>query len=83
MTQQNDQLDFYTINQVAQKLAMSPYTIQKWVKSGKLGSVRIGQKSIRIPAGAIVALLNASEDKGAAAPRTTHCRKLEQEAPTA
>jgi excisionase family DNA binding protein len=43
-----DEDKIYTIEQVAKKLAVSPDTVQTWMEEGKLGSVKIGYRTVRI-----------------------------------
>ena|GEM_PF-717945 len=38
----------YTIAQVAEELQVHHDTVQKWIQSGKLGSVKIGHRTVRI-----------------------------------
>ena len=36
-----------TVQEVALKLKMAPYTIRKWVRLGQLPAVRLGERRIR------------------------------------
>lgn len=39
----------YTINEVAEKLRLKPHTIYRWVWSGRIKALKLGDKTIRIP----------------------------------
>lgn len=40
-------IKFYTINETAEVLHLNPMTIRRYIKSGKIDSVRVGQILIR------------------------------------
>jgi excisionase family DNA binding protein len=40
--------DYYTVAQAAKVLEVSPSTIWRWIKTGKLPAYRVGQRNIRI-----------------------------------
>jgi len=40
--------DYYTVPEAAEMLSVSPSTIWRWIKSGKLPAYRVGERSIRI-----------------------------------
>ena len=46
-----------TISEAALLLNLSPATIRAWVRSSRIGYIRIGQRSIRIPGSEIDRLL--------------------------
>lgn len=45
---QQEEPKFYTSEQVAKMLEVSPETIRRYVRSGKLKSIKLGGKFIRI-----------------------------------
>ena len=47
----------YKLAQVAEMLNLSPWTIMRWNKTGRLRSLKIG-RSVRVPEGEIVRLLD-------------------------
>lgn len=40
--------EYYTVPEAARLLSVSPSTIWRWIKSGKLTAYRVGERSIRI-----------------------------------
>jgi excisionase family DNA binding protein len=40
--------DYYTVTQAAKVLEVSPSTIWRWIKAGKLPAYRVGERAIRI-----------------------------------
>ena len=42
-----EQMEFYTMKQIAEMMNVHPNTVQKWVSAGKLQHYKIGQ-SVRI-----------------------------------
>jgi excisionase family DNA binding protein len=40
--------DYYTVTQAAKVLEVSPSTIWRWIKAGKLPAYRVGERTIRI-----------------------------------
>jgi excisionase family DNA binding protein len=40
--------DYYTVTQAAKVLEVSPSTIWRWIKVGKLPAYRVGERTIRI-----------------------------------
>ena len=42
------QHDFYTVSEAARWLSVSPSTIWRWIRNGKLSAYRVGEHSIRI-----------------------------------
>ncbi len=51
--------DYYTIEQVAEKLQVTRQAVHNWIKEGRLDSIKIG-RSRRIPTSALVRLLEQS-----------------------
>lgn len=47
MTKTHDR-DYYTVPEVADLLALSPSTIWRWIKAGRLPAYRVGERAIRI-----------------------------------
>ncbi len=45
--------EYYTPGEVATMLKVKKYTVYHWIKRGKLHSVKINEKMLRIPADAI------------------------------
>ena len=43
-------MDFYSINQIAEKMAVNRHTVEKYIKNGQLKSYKVG-KSVRIEKG--------------------------------
>jgi excisionase family DNA binding protein len=43
--------------QVAEMLGLKPVTIRQWIAKRKLGSVRVGDRAIRIPASEVEKLI--------------------------
>lgn len=44
----NDELQFYTPEQVAKILQVNPESVRRYVRSGKLKAIKLGGKFIRI-----------------------------------
>lgn len=42
-----------TVEDVAQRLRLAPYTIRKWVRLGRLPAVKLGDRRIRFMAEAV------------------------------
>jgi len=42
-----ENINFYTINETAEKLHLNPMTIRKYISKGKIQSIRVGQFLIR------------------------------------
>lgn len=40
--------EYYTVSEVAEKFDVSPSTVWRWIKDGKLSAYRVGGRSIRI-----------------------------------
>ena len=43
-----DGKEYYTISEAAKVLDVSPSTVWRWIKTGKLPAYRVGERSIRI-----------------------------------
>ena len=52
---------YYTTSQAAKLLSVSPDTVLRWVKAGKISSYRTPGGHARIPADAVAALLPRAE----------------------
>jgi len=52
ITQTNEEPEYYTVKEVAQKLRVSVWTIYDWIKKGKIPAKRVGKKYL-IPKGGI------------------------------
>ena len=50
-----------TVREAAERLAVDPKTIRRLVQNGELRAVRVGSRSVRIPASDIDAFLTRSE----------------------
>ena len=50
-------IELLTIEQVAKWARVSTKTIYRWIESGQIPVVRFGQRTYRIPAGAVIAQL--------------------------
>ncbi len=61
----SEKLELLTPKEVAEILRVSPRTVQRWVKEGKLRAVRVG-RLWRIPSTALTELLakNTTEEGG-------------------
>jgi excisionase family DNA binding protein len=55
---------FMRVEEVAAFLGLSAWTVRKWVRSGKLDSVKMGT-AVRIPCSAVDALCNGPSAKKA------------------
>ena len=53
---------YYTIEEVAEKLKVTRQAIHNWIKEGRLDSIKIG-RSRRIPAASIERLLEQSKQR--------------------
>lgn len=47
-------IELLTISQVAEWARVSTKTIYRWIESGKIPVVKFGQRTYRIPAGAVI-----------------------------
>ena len=56
--------EFYTIEELAEKLKVTRQAIHNWIKQGRIESIKIG-RSRRIPAAAVERLLAESRERGA------------------
>lgn len=59
--------DYYTVPEAARILSVSPSTIWRWIKSGKLLAYRVGERSIRIKQvdlDDVISPVNSSEEPG-------------------
>lgn len=41
--------ELFTVREVASQLKVHPMTVYRWISIGRLGSIRLDRKSIRIP----------------------------------
>lgn len=55
-------IDLKSINETAEKLGLSPWTIRHWINERKIECVRLG-RSIRIPASEISRLIESGTRK--------------------
>jgi len=42
-------VELYTAERVAELLGVTPATVRKWTREGKLGSVKLGRNTVRVP----------------------------------
>ncbi len=54
---QNESEKLLTGAQVAEMLGLKPVTIRQWIAKGKIGSVKIGDRAVRIPVSEIQKLI--------------------------
>lgn len=52
---------YLSINQAAEELGVNPFTIRRWIKSGKLAAIRMGAKLWRISPEALAQFLEAGK----------------------
>ena len=50
-------IELLTIQQVADWAKVSPKTIYRWIETGQIPVVKFGNRTYRIPAGAVIAQL--------------------------
>jgi excisionase family DNA binding protein len=53
-------VEMLTITQVAKWARVSTKTIYRWIESGKIPAVKLGKRTYRIPAGAVLAQIKKS-----------------------
>ena len=49
--------DLYTVQETAELLRLSPNTVYKWIRAGKLQRVKISPRAVRVTAESIERLL--------------------------
>lgn len=52
---------YLTVKEVAEKLRVTRQAIYNWITEGRLKAVKVGGKSVRIPASSIAALIQPLE----------------------
>lgn len=52
---------YLTVKEVADKLRVTRQAIYNWISEGRLKAVKVGGKSVRIPASSIAALIQPLE----------------------
>lgn len=55
---------YLKVSEVAARLSLEESTVYKMVRQKRLPSIRIGEKAVRIPAGALEAYLRRAENEG-------------------
>ena len=53
--------DYYTVPEAAQMLSVSPSTVWRWIKSGRLRAYRVGERTIRIKSVDLEAVISPVE----------------------
>jgi excisionase family DNA binding protein len=56
--------DQYSAAQVAQRLGVTPYTVRKWIREGKLPATKLGYKTVRVSSADLEAFLGARSVQG-------------------
>jgi excisionase family DNA binding protein len=51
----------FSVRAMAEHTGLSRFTLYKWIREGRLGYVRLGSKTLRIPASALDALIEAGQ----------------------
>ena len=54
----NPEIILLTVQQAADQLGIKPSTVRAWILQRRIGSVKIGRRSVRIPATEISMLIN-------------------------
>jgi excisionase family DNA binding protein len=52
-----EKVELFTVDETAKALHLSPWTIRQWIASRRLGSVRLGNRAIRVPGSEITRLI--------------------------
>jgi excisionase family DNA binding protein len=55
--------NYYTVTQAAKVLDVSPSTIWRWIKAGKLPAYRVGQRTIRIKKADLPRIITPAQTK--------------------
>jgi len=55
----NSEVTLLTVSQAADQLGIKPSTIRAWILQRRIGSVKIGRRSVRIPATEISNLIDS------------------------
>ncbi len=58
-------MEYETVEQVAERLQVSPWTIRRWLRDGELEGSNLGDRAgWRIPSGAVERVLEAKSNRG-------------------
>ena len=50
---------FLSVKQFSERLGLSEATTRKWISSGKLAAVKVGDKSVRVPSSELSRIVRA------------------------